>query len=191
MIYCEKHPEGCFALAVFLSDVQESYDGGTQNDVGQKLKYEVESNENYDQISTHRHVSACGTGINGVHKEGEATEKKDSRVDYGADDCRYADRKITIFLFKKLVNKTREKTRKDSLDHNGNDGAGDAETHPEGGICRHKEDDTGNAAEPRARKRAAQGRAQNHGDKGERDGGKTADLNKSAHVGEKRNKRGK
>ena len=155
----EKAPRRVLSrLTVFLADVEKSYGRGAEDNVGKKLKYEIESNEEDDKISADGHSLSCGSGVDCIHEESEATEKEDARVDNGANDRRNGDGKVAIFLFKKLIHKTRAQACKNTLYHNGDNGSGDAETHPEGGICRHKEDDTGNTAKPSARKRTAQGR---------------------------------
>ena len=173
-----------YIASMLLSYVQKSYNNRAENNVGKKLKHEVKSYEEDDQIASHRHTLACGSCFYRVHKEHEATEYKDCRVSNRADDCRNQNGYVTIDLFKKLVGNACQQARQDTLDHNGNNGTRDTETQPERRVCRHEEHHACYCAKPCTREGAAQSCTENHGDEGQRDRGKTADLDKSTHVGE-------
>lgn len=172
----------CRVLFLLFSDIQQSHDRGAENDVGKKLKHEIEANKENDQIRTDRHVFSRRACVYGIHKECEASQDEDARVDNGADDCGNDDGEVTVELFKRLINDTSEQPREKSLYQNGDDRSVNAETKPERRVGRHEEYGTRNNAEPCTRKRATQGRAQYDGNEGKRDGGETADPNKSAQI---------
>jgi len=156
--------------SVFLHAVQNSYDGGGENDVGCHLKEKIAADKTEDHVFEGTVKAKTQTPARDrFEKEHHAAEQENARVDDGADDGSSDNRKIAILFFEESEGKSRRKTAESTFDENGHDGAEHIDGE-ERRCIRAEHNDAEHKAEPCADLGSAGCRADDDGQQYERDG---------------------
>jgi hypothetical protein len=92
---------------LFFRDIEDSYDRGAYDDIGDQLENEVQAHEENDEVHTDRNSLRGSARADRIRKEYERADEKNSRIHDGANDRAYENREILIDLHEKLIHESR------------------------------------------------------------------------------------